>query len=76
MAAAAVFTLGALGLSACGGDDGGGGGGGGGGAETLNLYSSLPLQGANRIQNEAVVNGIKLALKQKNNKAGNITIKY
>jgi branched-chain amino acid transport system substrate-binding protein len=76
MAALAALVFGAVGIAACGGDDGGGGGGGGEGGSTLNLYSSLPLQGANRIQNAAVVNGIKLALKQANNKAGNFTIKY
>jgi branched-chain amino acid transport system substrate-binding protein len=68
----------ALGVTACGGEEAGPGGGGAGegAGETLNLYSSLPLQGANRIQNQAVVNGIKLALKQRNNKVGNFTIKY
>jgi branched-chain amino acid transport system substrate-binding protein len=79
-----LTVLGALGalslaVTACGGDGGGGSSdkaAGGSGGDTLNLYSSLPLQGANRVQNEAVVNGIKLALKQNNNKAGNFTIKY
>jgi len=43
---------------------------------TLTVYSSLPLQGASRPQTTAMVNGIKLALKQANNKAGDFTIKY
>jgi branched-chain amino acid transport system substrate-binding protein len=70
----------AFGVAACGDDDDNGGGGGGGGeAEgggSLTVYSSLPLQGASRPQSEDVINGIKLALKQKNNKCGDFTIKY
>ena len=68
----------ALGVAACGGDDeptessnqpAGEG-------KSLTIYSSLPLQGANRIQTTAVVNGAKLALEQAGNKAGPHTIKY
>src|SRR5215207_328494 len=68
----------ALGMTACGDDDDddGGGGGGGGGGGTLDVYSSLPLQGASRPQTTAMVDGIKLALKQASNKAGEFTIKY
>jgi branched-chain amino acid transport system substrate-binding protein len=67
----------ALTVAACGGDDdGGGGGGGGGGSKELTVYSSLPLQGASRPQSEDVINGIKLALKQRGGKAGDFKIKY
>jgi len=74
----------ALGVAACGDDDddnGGGGGGtattdGGGGGGTVNVYSSLPLQGASKAQTNAMVQGIKLALKQAGGKAGDTTIKY
>jgi branched-chain amino acid transport system substrate-binding protein len=69
----------AFGVAACGGDDDGGGGGGGGessGGGSLTIYSSLPLQGASRPQSEDVINGEKLALKQKGNKCGDFTIKY
>jgi branched-chain amino acid transport system substrate-binding protein len=69
----------ALGMTACGDDDdddGGDGGGGGGGGETVNVYSSLPLQGASRPQTTAMVDGIKLALEQNGGKAGDITVKY
>ena len=65
----------ALGLVACGGDDDEGDGGGGGAAGE-NVYSSLPLQGASRPQTTAMVNGIKLALEQAGNKAGDLKIKY
>src|ERR687892_1546432 len=67
----------AMGAAACGDDDDDGGGGGGGGeAKTLKIYSSLPLQGASRPQTTAMVNGIKLALDQAGNKAGDFTIQY
>ena len=67
----------ALGATACGDDDDDGGGGGGdSGGGTVNVYSSLPLQGASRPQTTAMVDGIKLALKQAGNKAGDITVKY
>jgi branched-chain amino acid transport system substrate-binding protein len=71
----AVFAVGAV---ACGDDDDddGGGDSAGGGGETVNVYSSLPLQGASRPQTTAMVDGIKLALQQANNKAGDITVKY
>jgi branched-chain amino acid transport system substrate-binding protein len=65
-----------MGMTACGDDDDDGGGGGGGGGDTLSVYSSLPLQGAQRLQTTALVNGIKLALEQHNGKAGKFKIKY
>ena len=76
---ASLFAALALGVTACGDDDDDGGGGGGGdsaGGGTVTIYSSLPLQGASRPQTTAMVNGIKLALKQNNNKAGDTTVKY
>ena len=68
----------ALGVAACGDDDDDGGGGSGGteessGGGNLTVYSSLPLQGASRPQSEDVINGIKLALKQKGGKCGDFT---
>jgi branched-chain amino acid transport system substrate-binding protein len=76
LAGAACAAL-ALGISACGGDDnGGGGGGGGGGGETVDVYSSLPLQGAQRLQTTAMVDGIRLALDQVGGKVGDFTVKY
>ena len=78
-----LFATLALGLTACGGQGGGGGGGGGGEGggtqvqgDTLTIYSSLPKQGANEGQTEAVENGIKLALKEAGNKAGRFNIQY
>ena len=69
----------ALGLTACGDDDDDGGGGGGSsssGGGTVDVYSSLPLQGAQRLQTVAMVNGIKLALERAGNKAGDLKVKY
>ena len=70
----------AVGMTACGGDedDGGDSGdsGGDGGGSSVNVYSSLPLQGASRPQTTAMVEGIKLALEQNKGKAGQTTVKY
>jgi branched-chain amino acid transport system substrate-binding protein len=66
----------ALGVAACGGDDGGGDSGGGGAASSVTIYSSLPLQGASRPQTTALVDGIKLAMEEAGNKAGDISVKY
>jgi len=63
------------GVTACGGDDEGGGGGVAAG-ETLNIYSSLPLQGAQRLQTIALNQGIQLALDQAGGKAGSFKIKF
>jgi branched-chain amino acid transport system substrate-binding protein len=76
-----VLVIAAFGVAACGDDDeDSGGGGGGDSAESaggnVTVYSSLPLQGASRPQTTAMVQGIRLALKQADNKAGNITVKY
>jgi len=69
----------ALGVGACGGgssSSGGSSGGGGGGGKTLTIYSSVPLQGASRVQTTALVNGAKLALEQAGGKAGKFKINY
>jgi branched-chain amino acid transport system substrate-binding protein len=83
-----VLIIAAFTIAACGDDEeeGGGGGGsantsttesGGGGASgTVNVYSSLPLQGASEAQTKAMVDGIELALKEAGNKAGNVTVNY
>src|SRR5687767_1521231 len=80
-ASASLLAALALGVTACGGDDGdtpstSGGGGEETAGKQLTIYSSVPLQGASRVQTTAVVNGAKLALEQAGNKAGAHTIKY
>ncbi len=69
----------AFGVAACGDDDEGGSAGTTTGATAggnVTVYSSLPLQGAQRPQTIDLVNGIKLALKQAGGKAGAFTVKY
>ncbi|MGI9082282.1 MAG: branched-chain amino acid ABC transporter substrate-binding protein [Thermoleophilaceae bacterium] len=72
----------ALGLTACGDDDdddGAGDSGGGAGktaTKKVTIYSSLPRQGSNRPQTLDVEAGMRLALKQRKNKAGSCTISY
>jgi len=67
----------ALGFTACGDDDDDDDGGGGGEfGDTATIYSSLPLQGANRPQTTAMVQGMELALEQAGNQAGDLTIEY
>jgi branched-chain amino acid transport system substrate-binding protein len=44
--------------------------------KVVDIYSSLPLQGASTAQTDPLVNGIKLALSQANNKAGAFTVNY
>ena len=46
------------------------------GGNTVDIYSSLPLQGGSSAQTIPMVNGIKLALSQANNKAGQWTVVY
>jgi branched-chain amino acid transport system substrate-binding protein len=75
-----VVAAASTGVVACGDDDDSSGGGGGGGDSAgggeLHIYSSLPLEGAQRGQSTALVNGAKLALEQAGGKAGDFTIKY
>jgi len=63
----------AFGVAACGSDDSSSGGGGG---KKVTIYSSLPLQGANRGQSLDVNKGEKLALKQAGGKAGSCTVTF
>jgi branched-chain amino acid transport system substrate-binding protein len=69
---AAIVTTAAI--TACGGGGSSTSGGGAGG--TVDIYSSLPLQGASTAQTKPLVNGIKLALDQAHNKAGDYSVKY
>jgi branched-chain amino acid transport system substrate-binding protein len=74
----AIVAVLALGLvaAACGEDEPEGTGGEDGGSRTLTVYSSLPLQGAQRPQTTDMVKGIELALEQAGNKAGDFTVEY
>jgi len=46
------------------------------GGNTVDIYSSLPLQGASNAQTIPLVNGMKLALDQAGGKAGQWTVNY
>jgi branched-chain amino acid transport system substrate-binding protein len=72
----AIFALGACGSSSKSSSSGSSGGSSGGGANTIDIYSSLPLQGASTAQTDPLVNGIKLALSQAGGKAGKFTVNY
>ncbi|HET9103141.1 MAG TPA: branched-chain amino acid ABC transporter substrate-binding protein [Solirubrobacteraceae bacterium] len=49
---------------------------GGSGGSAIDIYSSLPLQGASTAQTDPLVNGIKLALSQAGGKAGKFSVNY
>jgi branched-chain amino acid transport system substrate-binding protein len=72
---ASVLALSACGSSSSSSSSGGGSSGGGGG-KTIDIYSSLPLQGATSAQTGPTVNGMKLALSQAGGKAGPFTVNY
>ena len=61
--------------AACGGGSGSSDSSGGGG-DSVKIVSDLPLQGANRAQTTTMVNSIKLALQERNNKAGKVKVNY
>jgi branched-chain amino acid transport system substrate-binding protein len=71
-----------LALSACGSSSSSssskasGGSSSSSGGNSIDIYSSLPLQGASSAQTGPLVNGIKLALSQAGNKAGKFTVNY
>jgi branched-chain amino acid transport system substrate-binding protein len=78
-AIAAMAAVVALGAAACSSSSSGSGGSSSSPASsggTVDIYSSLPLQGASSAQTAPMVNGIKLALSQAGNKAGQWTVNY
>jgi branched-chain amino acid transport system substrate-binding protein len=64
-----AFAALAVTISACGGDDSSDEG-------SVTVYSSLPLQGASRPIGEAIQQGMELAFKQADNKAGDVTVNF
>ncbi|MBV9192691.1 MAG: branched-chain amino acid ABC transporter substrate-binding protein [Solirubrobacterales bacterium] len=69
-------------LAACGSSSSSSGSGSGSASsgasssKTVDIYSSLPLQGASTAQTDPMVNGIKLALSEAGGKAGQWTVNY
>src|SRR5215813_10944008 len=76
IAALAAIALAAAGCSSSGSSSPSSGSTAGGGGGTVDFYSSLPMQGASSAQTIPLVNGIKLALAQAGNKAGQWTVSY
>jgi branched-chain amino acid transport system substrate-binding protein len=71
----------ALGVAACGSDNNKSSGSSGGSGSssaggTVDIYSSLPLQGASKDQTGAMVKGIRLALEEAGGKAGSFNVNY
>ncbi len=79
MLAASALVIGACGSSSSSSSSGSGSGSSGAkssGSNVVDIYSSLPLQGASTAQTDPMVNGMKLALAQAGGKAGSFTINY
>jgi branched-chain amino acid transport system substrate-binding protein len=74
IAALAAIALAAAGCSSSSSSSSGGTSSGGG--NTVDVYSSLPLQGASSAQTGPMVNGMKLALAEAGGKAGQWTVNY
>jgi branched-chain amino acid transport system substrate-binding protein len=67
----------AIAVAACGSSSSSSSGSSGAsGSKTIDIYSSLPLQGASTAQTDPMVNGMKLALSQAGGKAGQWTVNY
>jgi branched-chain amino acid transport system substrate-binding protein len=76
-AALAAVAIAAAGCSSSGSSSSAGGGSSSGSSGgTVDIYSSLPLQGATSAQTGPMVNGMKLALSQAGGKAGQWTVNY
>src|SRR5512140_153271 len=75
-ALAAAAALAVAGCSSSSSSSAGGGSSSSASGNTVDIYPSLPLQGASTAQTTPMVNGMKLALAQANNKAGQWTVNY
>jgi branched-chain amino acid transport system substrate-binding protein len=69
-----LLGVSALAAAGCGG--GGGGGGTKAKGSTLTIWSSLPLQGANRPNSVDIIKGERLALQGTGNKGGSCKVRY
>jgi branched-chain amino acid transport system substrate-binding protein len=72
VAIGSVLAAGAA-MAACGGS---GGSSASSGSKTVDVYSSLALQGASKDTTAGIVNGIKLSLAEHHGKAGAYRVKY
>ena len=76
LAAIALAVVGCSSSSSSSSSSAGSGSSSSASGNTVDIYSSLPLQGSSTSQTIPLVNGIKLALSQANNKAGQWTVNY
>ncbi|HEX7163307.1 MAG TPA: ABC transporter substrate-binding protein, partial [Trebonia sp.] len=76
IAAVAIATLAAGCSSGSSSSASGSAGSGSASGNTVDVYSSLPMQGASNVQTIPMVNGMKLALEQAGGKAGKFTVNY
>ena len=76
IAALAAIALAAAGCRSSGGGSSASSSSAAAGGNTVDIYSSLPMQGASSAQTGPMVNGIKLALAQAGGKAGQWTVNY
>jgi branched-chain amino acid transport system substrate-binding protein len=76
LAAAAALAVAGCSSSGSSSSSAGGGSSSSASGKTVDIYSSLPLQGASTSQTVPLVNGMKLALSQAGNKAGQWTVNY
>ena len=76
LAAAAALAVAGCSSSGSSSSSAGGGSSSSASGNTVDIYSSLPLQGANIAQTGPMVNGMKLALAQAGGKAGQWTVNY
>ncbi len=76
--AAVALTVTALVVAACGSSNNNSSktSSGSSGSNTVDIYSSLPMQGASTAQTVPLVNGIKLALSEAGGKAGKFKVNY
>ena len=70
----AVLAFSAIALAGCGDD--GGDGGSAGGEDRLTVYSSLPHSRTSADDAEGIENGIRLALDQRDGRAGRFALRY
>jgi branched-chain amino acid transport system substrate-binding protein len=71
------LVIASLAIAACGSSNkSGGSSGGGSGGNTIDIYSSIPLQGAVTAATDPLINGAKLALSEAGGKAGSFTVNY
>src|SRR3984957_20375669 len=75
-AAAIAVAVAATGCSASSSSNTGSAGGTSSSGGTVDVYSSLPMQGSSSAQTIPMVNGIKLALADADGKAGKFTVNY